>query len=227
MLYEAVLRTSYFNQQCINRWNYNSSGTPAAVSGSFALASAMGFIYDGVPPAPVADTIMAQIVGIVSTSVILEGFEVRAIYDVADFYSSPFPAGAAGGASGTAMSPTAAYGFRTNRVVQNIRRGTKRFVGVSESFVDGGGVITSAMQEALGELATLMSATLTYDDEGNTVTFVPVVVSKQEYEPSSGRTAYRYYPTLTEQLNHIAAGVLWEAYDTQRTQTSRQYGKGS
>jgi hypothetical protein len=43
-LYEVVLEQRYYNQQVVNRWNYVGSGTPASVTGSFALLSALGFI---------------------------------------------------------------------------------------------------------------------------------------------------------------------------------------
>ena len=68
-----------------------------------------------------------------------------------------------------------------------------------------------------------------YDDEGNTLTFTPIVCKKQKYAvPDSDpvRYAYRYFPTEAEQMDEIAEGVTWQAYTQTRSQTSRQYGRG-
>lgn len=43
---EVVLTQNYYGQEIINRFNYRASGTPAAVTYSFALVSALGAIYD-------------------------------------------------------------------------------------------------------------------------------------------------------------------------------------
>jgi hypothetical protein len=72
-----------------------------------------------------------------------------------------------------------------------------------------------------------MSASIGYPTVSPEVTFTPVIVGKQQYTTPSGNTAYRYYPTLTEQNLHLASNPVWEPYTTVRTQTSRQYGRGS
>jgi hypothetical protein len=117
-------------------------------------------------------------------------------------------------------------GFRTNRVRSDIARGTKRVGGISEASVGDGGEITGGYLTNVIAAADTMSETLEYVDGANTLTFIPVVVSKQEYTTTSGRIAYRYYPTFAEQDDHIASGVTWEPYTQVRSQTSRQYGRG-
>jgi len=108
----------------------------------------------------------------------------------------------------------------------DIDRGTKRFVGVPETAVLSGGVIGAAFYAELVQTAEAMSAILSYNDEGNTVTFAPCIVHKEEYTTPRGRKAYRYYPALSEQLSNIATGIVWQPYTTVRTQNSRQYGRG-
>lgn len=229
MLYEVVLTQTFLNQQCINRWNYVGSGTPAAVTPSFALTNALGAVasvgvYD---PAKM----MKLIAGVQSNGVTFDNIIVKAIYDVLDFYALPFVEPLGGSQTGDSLPPFAAVGFRTSRVRQDIRRATKRFVGVTETN-QAGGVLTSAFQtNSCLPLATAMAATLTYLDEGNTLTFSPVVVGKQRYDPETGLasptgSAYRYYPTLAEQEAHLAQGVIWDVYTTVRSQASRQIGHG-
>lgn len=230
---EVTLAMTYRNQQCINRWNYISGGTPAAVSLSFALASAFGSIYDlvAVPPGYPVDTPMSYIAAIVVAGVQFQQLTVKNVYSVTDFYQTPFVHPYVGNAAGTGSSPVLAAGFRTNLVRTDVARGTKRFVGISENFLAEGGVIEETAVDEMNNLAASMSEILTYDDEGNTLTFTPAVCGKQEYDPNpdnpdANHRAYRYFPTEAEQLAKTASGVLWQAYDTARSQSSRQYGRG-
>jgi len=217
---------TYFNQQIVNRFNYVSSGVPAAVLGSFALMKAFGAIPDNaIYPAAAP---FAKIMQYLSTSLSITTVTARAAadYDPTDFYERPFVTPYTGAAGGDGMSPAVAYGYRTNRVRLDIDRGTKRFAGVPETAVLGGGVIGAAFFAELVLTANALSAVLSYDDEGNTITFSPCVVSKEEYVTPRGKRAYRYYPTLSEQLEHVALGIQWQPYANVRTQTSRQYGRG-
>jgi len=224
MLYEVLARGTYFGRPFNNRWTYVSAGEPAAVLGSFGLAFAMGFILDGgVYPAA---SVFGRLRTISATEVLWNSVQVRAPkdYDVTDFYEVPYATPVAGlYASGDAQSPAAAWGFRTNRVRLDIDRGYKRFAGIPEAATQDGGVIASADLGYMANLADAMSDVLTYDDEGNTISYSPCVVSKQKYTTPSGRDAYRYYPTLALQLEHTAIGIEWQAYGTVRTQRSRQY----
>lgn len=227
MLYEITLRSEYFNQECINRWNYISSGTPAAVSGSFALASAMGFIRGIISPFYPSPSIFDRLWQFQSASVLYREIIAKAIYDPVDFYTVPFVNGETGIGEGTPLSPVTAFGMRSNRVRLDVDRGTKRFAGVTELQNGSGGLLEAGVKTQVQTMATLMGTTLSYDDEGSTITFVPCVVSKLKYETPSGKFAYKYYPTLVEQAAHIASGISWEAYNEVRSQTSRQYGRGS
>lgn len=223
MLYELIMRSTYFGQQIINRFNYIMGGTPAAVTGAFALQFAF---FGGSGAAPSASSIVGQLQDVVTNDWQLTEIEVRAIYSATDFFTRPFVTPVIGEQTGKSLSPVTAYGFRTNRVRSDIARGTKRFVGVTEAGLIEGGVIGGILP-AVQEVAVAMSAVLEYNDEGNTLTFSPVVVQKEKYTTPSGRDAYRYYSTLETQLEHVATGILWEAYPQVRSQVSRQYGRGS
>lgn len=228
MIFEATLFTGFAGQSCVNRWNYLSTSVPAAVTLSFALANAMG----GIPELPLktmfpADTVVGTIQRSVSQDVQFQALSVKAIYDVEDFYEIPYVPYPAGTVSGESMSPVMALGFRSSRSRTDIRRGTKRFVGVPESYAGSGGIIGGAGATAAANIANVMSLALTYDDEGNDLTFTPIIVSKQKYQvPDKDTEAYRYYPTLAEQMEHIAQSIQWQPYSQARSQTSRQYGRG-
>lgn len=227
MLFELTMLGTYYNQQIVNRWNYVSTGTPAAVSLSFALMSAFGAIPDGgVYP---ADSLFVKLMAELSNQFVVNTIVSRAcaLYSPSDFYERPFPTPYPGGDTGEANSPIMAYGFRTNRVTLDIGRGYKRFVGVGEGAAGAGGVIGATVLSHLVTIGELMSETLAYEDEGGTLSFAPCIVKKLEYTTPTGKKAYKYYPTLSEQLEHIATGIVWQPYSTVRGQASRQYGKGS
>jgi len=225
-LYEVTVEGRYFNQQTINRWNYVGTGTPAAVTPSFGLLSILGFL-------PVSTTFLNTTVagrwqGLVNPNFFFIQAVARAVYVDDDFYGNGFLANTIGinTVGGNPMSPISSFGFRSNRVKQSIGRGYKRFAGVAEAAVGDGGVFTSGTLGAMELLAEVMGETLVYDDEGNSLTYVPCVVQKLKYTTPSGKEAYKYYPSEAAQAPHIAEGVNWEVYDTERSQVSRQYGHG-
>jgi hypothetical protein len=226
-LYEVVLEQRFFNQQSINRWNYLGSGTPAAVVPSFALLTALGFI--GLSTSLTNGTVGGELQDLQNPEAIFVHATCRAIYIDADFYDNPFLAGTVGQSVGIgeAMGPTNAFGYRSNRVKQSIGRGFKRFVGMADGDTLGGGIITSTTRTQMELLKDAMNAVLTYDDEGNTLSFAPCVAQKEKYTTPSGKFAYKYYATELLQAPHLAVGIAWEAYQQERTQVSRQYARGS
>jgi len=228
-LYEVVLSQVYHNQLTINRWNYLFSGSAGAAMPSFILARGLGAIESaGVYP---ADKLMTKIALIQVPTVTFQQLTVLNVFDPVDFYQVPFVAplvGQAGG-GGAGLSPAVAYGFRTNLIRRDVARGTKRFVGVDENSTGEGGTV-NATGGSLAALAVAMSTNVVETDEGTSLTFVPCIAGKQEYDPNpddptKNHRAYRYFPEAT-QFDHIASGVTWQAYDTTRTQVSRQYGRG-
>lgn len=222
--YELVLYLTYFGQRCVNVFNFTMTGTPAAVTGAYGLAYAFGAIPDG----GVWDTssLFAYIRAITVGDAVFNQVRVKNPYDVTDFYSVPFASGVNGLNSGQAMSPVLAWGVHSNQVRLDIRAGQKRFVGVAEDDVDSGGNVAVAFLPSIEDVAEAMSAPLTYDDEGNTLTYNLVVAKKQTYTTSEGTEATRYFTTKAAQLENIASGLLWTAMPQVRSQVSRQYGRG-
>lgn len=225
IIYEVTLKQLYHGQDAVNRWNFLGTGTPISVVPSFALLTAMGLIpVAGVFPSGTFGRLLAETQP--ETVTFVQAL-ARTITDEhpTDFFDFGYAAGISGLRDGVVgMTPVNAYGFRTNRVRTDISRGTKRFVGVCEEDVKEGGEFEDAAQGQLNSLAALMTANLTYTTGGESLTFAPIVCKKEEYTvPSSGKRAYRYYSTQAAQQLHMAQGIVWQAYDTVRSQTSRQY----
>lgn len=229
-LIEVVLSYQYAGQQCQNVWTYESDSEVDYTSESEWLLSSMGFIPDEGDAFP-GGTVFSALRTLVSEQVSFVSAYARDIYSVNDFYEilwSPRPVGLAGAFG---MSPVLAYGFRTNRVKTNIRRGTKRFPGIPVAWNTTGGGFSPEATTAMNTLALRMSADLTFTAGVTEIGFTPVVAGKQRYDPDTGLPsatgrAYRYYPTYDEQTDYLARGVEWQPYDRQRTQNSRQYSRG-
>lgn len=225
-LYELTLTQEYFGQVALNRWNYITDSTPAGGTLPQLLVEAFGALPEnGLFP---ENTLFDAIRNIQSTAVRYVGIECFDVYVPTAFYSTPFPSGTNGIPGTEPTSPTQAWGFRSSRSRRDIRRGFKRFAGVQEGNVGPGGVIPQAMLNLLDVVAQRMTDPLTIDDDGNTVVFQPCIVSKEKYAvPDSTTEAYRYYEDPTVQFENIATSILWQPYNTVRTQTSRQYGRGA
>lgn len=229
-LLEATLLQKYADQECVNRFYYQSVGTTAGASLSFLLMRALGALaVAGVYP---ADKLMAKIAGIQVAAVQFVSLTTKVLYSATDFFSQPFIEPLNGALAGEGMSPTIALGFRTSRTRLDIHRATKRYVGVSETISGIAGLIDNTfLTTAMAALATEMTAVKTEFDEANTITFTPVVLGKQRYNPDTGLPdangrAYRIYPVEADQLEKVMTSVSWSAYDHTRTQTSRQFGRG-
>jgi len=224
---EATLSGEYVGQLTINRWHYVSSGDPGPITPSFGLMVALGFLIPGYSATTfILDTVAKQLQNAVVGAFSFRAIYVRNLYEPADFVENAFPVGITGSASGEAASPVLAYGLNSTRVRTDIRRGQKRFAGVSEAAMNPGGVLTGPVLSELTALAGWMSDVLTYDDAGASLSFTPTVLQYEQYSPSPGKTAYRPYATEAEQLAHSAQGVTWSVKDRVRSQVSRQVGRG-
>lgn len=225
-LYEVTLVGSYNGVvELVTRWNYRGDVNLVAGGDAAALVSAMG-LEPTAGTFPVG-TIGAAMQALANTIVTWRQVLSRNVYDPTDFIDLPYSPVAQGTSTGECLSPINAFGLRSNRTRLDIGRGYKRFPGVSEAASGGGGILVSGTLTALDALAALMTDTLTFTDGSLTDTFLPVVVQKQKYTTPSGKDAYRYYPTESEQLTKLAVGVTWESYDRVRSQVSRQYGRGA
>lgn len=223
-LYQVTLRGTFYTNQVLNVWSYLSGGTLGAAPSAFDLLKAMGFIPSGDPPVYPSDTLFAALRSLVSDSVHYAEVEARNLYSTTDFYLAAFNPVVSGTTSGIDQSPLVAYGLQSNRTRTDIRRGFKRFAGVVEEATTNGGLLTGDFPGALADVATKMGEVLSGDFDA---TYSPSVFSFEKYETPKGNDAYRPYPTEADQLEHVASPVTWSGYPQVRSQTSRQYNRGS
>jgi hypothetical protein len=226
-IYVVTLRETYAAQECINRFSFVSTVEPSGITGSLAilqLLGATGIVAGAFPD----DTLLKVIQDIQHAEVQFNEIEARNLYDVSDFYTLPFVGDVHGGtASGNGMSPVLAYGFRSNRVRTDIRRGTKRLVGVNDNFVGAGGVLQAGAFTPMQNIADALTAVLNPDNTDSKGTYTPSVLHYHMYTSPPARKAYRPFDTEGAQLANVAIGVTWDWIDTVRSQVSRQYGHGS
>lgn len=227
-LYEITLEQSYAGQQVINRWNYLSSDIPSGVSGAFKALVGMGFTPDTDIEPFGPDTIAGKLKPSQSTGVSFVQAIAKNLYSVTDFYTYAFPPGTNGTGGTDGLSPTAAYGFTSDRTRSDIRRAQKRFAGVPEAVSGPFGVLTPEAVTALQSLGDTMADVNLVPAGVGSIQFTPYVFGRLKYHPTGKTTwAYKYYPTEAEQMDHIALITAWTLKPTTRTQVSRQYGRGS
>lgn len=227
-LYEITLEQSYFGQQIINRWNYQSSAPIEGVSGAFKAVVGMGFAPDTDIEPFGADTVGGKMQALQYGGAIFVQAIAKNLYSVTDFFTYAFPPGTTGLNSGsTGLSPTVAAGFNSDRTRSDIRRAQKRFVGVVEGDINEGGVFSTGAAEAWQELGDTMADINVVPSGVSAMTFTPYVFGREKYVAPSGKDAYKYYDTESEQLDHIALITAFAFKPQTRTQTSRQYGRGS
>lgn len=224
-LYEVTLRQRFAGQLILNVFSYVTVPGIGVTPSALELLTEMGFIPEGDPLAFPADTIAGNLSLLQSSDVDFLSAEARELYSLTDFYEAVYsPAIAAVGGSGSSLSPFTAYGLRSARVRLDIRRSTKRFVGVSEGWVNNGGVLETAAIDALDAVADSMSELLV----GLTAAYSPATISRNRVvDVETGKVTYELYPTEAEQEEHTASGLTWAGYAEVRSQTSRQYGRGS
>lgn len=220
--YSVTLRMAALGQQIINRFDYF---VPTSMTGASALEllTLMGFVPTGDPALFPADTIAAGIQALCSDDLAFLEAEVVELYTPTDFYVAAFSPAAHGNNVPGIASITDAFGLFTNRVRTDIKRGFKRIGGVPSDAYAGGSMVESAYLALLVVLAASMSTLLA----GVTATYSPAVFQFEAYTTPKGNTAYRKYSTSAAQSAHVAHPMVWAAYDTVRTQVSRQIGRGS
>ena len=226
MLYELVLNLQYLGNKFVNRWNYISSEEGVSALGAFGLVQALGLFVTGDPVNFPVDTLGAAIQAILNSQTIFVQTYCKNVYEPLDFYDYAFVADTVGGDAGAGLSPVNAIAATSTRTRTDIRRGQKRFGGISADWATNGGGLTT---EALTKLQTVcdrMSEDVSYNNGVTVVGYTPVVVGKQKVTDSEGKVSYQYYSTLAAQMDHVALAPVWSPKTNIRTQGSRQYGRG-
>lgn len=222
-LYEVTVRGSLYGQSVINVFSYSVTTGVIVTPSASELLNLMGFVPVGDPAELPAGTLFAAWRALVSVDVNFLSVEARELYSLTDFFEVAYSPAEVGGQANSAFSPFVAFGVFSNRVRTDIRRGFKRFAGVTEAQVDAGGDLEAGAVTALALVASKMSLVLS----GATADYSPSVISREKViDPVTGKVTYQLYADPVEQFEHTARGVTYAGYDTVRSQTSRQYGRG-
>lgn len=218
--YEVVLRGSIAAQDTINRWSYVTDGSGTATA--LELLGLFGGIPTGSPLRFPASTVMGTLQAALNSQAAWQEIQVTNLYSDTDFYVAPLSPAQVGSIIADCSPPFVSYGFFSSRVRRDIHRSFKRFAGVGQDAYDSNGLISGGVLAELTVIAEAMSVQLT----GDTATYKPATLGFERYDAPSGKPAYKPYATSAAQAAHVASPITWTAYETVRSQTSRQYGHG-
>jgi len=234
-LFELTIVGTMQSQQIINRLNFVSDIEDPDADNSVGLINALG--YDaGTPGTPIANKFFDRFLEAQTTQYQVLELLARNIFEVTDFYTLPVSgsgwAGTITVGAGAGPLMFSAQKLRTNRVRQDIGRGTLALTSPSEAEIEGAGVVTSGQLAKLQAVCDALNAPPLYNGGGEDVRFRPSVLQKMSYEveqapPKLPTTAYKYWPDKDDQLQHTALGVTWSPVARITSQTSRKIGKGA
>lgn len=230
---EVTLQCRWLNQTTINVFNFLWDGIGASPGTlSAALMFQLGWsAWDNddleYPPGSFAFALQQ----LTSTGLQFELVTAKDVYSTTDFYEwlFPFVGGSAAGSQGTATAaPFLSFGFKSSKTRTDIKRGAKRFPGVVSGQLAAGGTWQSTTLTQMADLAGAMSAVLEGPAETN---FFSTVCKKNRVPVMSGGEPtgtfkYEYFTDPLVQIANSAFPVVWDNVTTQRSQTSRQFGRG-
>jgi hypothetical protein len=229
-IFTATLQGRYFNQLLINRFQFISSSDVSPVEGCQALANALGAVdTSGVVlgnPLP-SGTLMGTLEALQNAEIEYIAMEVITPYDAFGLFERIFPAGTTGdsGSSGDNLSPFIALSIRSDRTRRDVRRGFKRFAGVTESDVTATGPVPTTLGR-LGDVAASISGTITGDAGPLNVAFQSAVVPLKRV-PDSDPPQYEQFENEGAAVSASAFPVTYQAEDKVTTQNSRKVGRGA
>lgn len=223
-LYEFIVDGRLLGSQIIQRYNWYTTGTTAAVRGSFALASALGAVPDNgqLPAQGFINTFLAGL----SNQYTLVQIIAQHVYDMQDFYQIPYPSPIAGGQNAISNPSFVCAKLVASRTTRAIRGGSKSIAGVPDIWVENNNLNVEQAGPSYGGMATILTSGVSYNDEGNVIQFQSATCSLEEYT-SDGKKKRRYYLDPAVQLANTSIGSTWSLRPTVSTQNSRKVGKGS
>lgn len=233
-IYKVTILGRLASQLVVNGLTFISDVDEPTATNAYGLLQAMGFNPADVTE-PVPGKLFDAILAASTVSYNIEEIQVRNLYSVIDFITQPV---AGVGWSGQIALPTGdrlptfvASKIKTNRVRTDIRAGSLALTGGTEEQTEGADKWNSAYQALLTDVCAALNAPPSQTVGVTTVNFRPSVLQKEEYVVNPGdekeRTAYRYWATEDEQLQHAAVGVAWGVSDDVTSQVTRKIGRGA
>nr|CRY95561.1 hypothetical protein [uncultured prokaryote] len=232
-LFQVILKGLYQGQQIINSLTFVSDNDNETTATGRGLAQALGYV-PATPTTAANDRFFRAYLDAQTTAFQLEEVLSRNLFDVNDFYTVALSgtgwAGTQDASAQGSMSFVASK-IMTNRVRQDIGRGSLALTPMVEiNYLPDGTLVTGALAQ-LQAVCDELNQEPSWTDGTDTTQFIPAVFQKKEYDvPNSGtppRTAYKFYPSPEEQLEHAAVGVTWNPKPRATSQTTRRIGKGA
>lgn len=231
--YEVTLMGTLVTEQVINRLGFVTNIDDVGSTSASALLQALGYLPSD-PETPEAFSFFVAFLAAQTASYQLDEILVRNLFSVTDFITQPVTGiGWQGGitiAAGDRLPTFVASKLRTNRVRTDVRRGTLALTGGTEEQMSGVDAWDSGYMTLLQALANELNTPPSFTGGGTTTLYRPSVFGKERYEvPGSDpvRYAYRYYPSLSEQIVHTAQNVTWSPVEAVSSQVSRKIGRGA
>ena len=231
-LFELTIKGTYQAQQIINRFNFVTDNDIAATSSAASLLQAAGLITS-TPTAPATASMLHRFLQAQTENYQMDELMARNLFDVTDFYTATVSGGGWNGeivVGADGLMSFVAQKIRTNRVRTDIRRGTAALTPPTEEAVDANGNLAAGQLTVLQALCTELNNEMERSVGADITKFLPAVMKKLEYNvPNTNpvRTAYKYYPSASQQLANTAYPVAWEPVGRVTSQVSRRVGKGS
>ena len=194
-MFEVTIQGTYLAQQIINRLTFVSDNDLASTATAFSLTRALG-LQASVGLGPLTASAFHRFLQCQTDLYQITQLIVRNLFGPTDFYTAAI-AGAlwqgeiVAGADGD--KPFVAAKIKTNRVNQDIRRGSLALTPPTEEMSDAAGVITAGYLTTLNNLCIALNAPPSWTDGTDTTQFLPAVLQKDEYEVpnrTDGRTAF-------------------------------------
>lgn len=225
-LFELTLTQSILGRPVVNRFNFVGPAAASGLGGAAGLLSATGANAVASNAFP-SGSLLRNISDVQTHQIVFQQAICISVYDPTDFATVQWAQTVTGQIGLALLSPVAAWGFRTNQVRRDIRRGHKRFGGVPSDGAPDGADINSSYTALLSTLAASLTANITSLLTGDTASYAPVIVKKTKYAVPNTPTsdpdfAYHYDPVESVQMGKLAYGCNWGSYAVLRNQVSRQ-----
>ncbi len=213
--YELSMRQVVWDQQCLNLFNFYSSGVGPVAGGAEDLVDTWRTAFT-----PVLRALLRQALPEYSLNSVY-AYDVNNPDDFFE-YVWPNPVTGLNGDSGAATSPFMSFAFRTDRWRVGRNRGYKRFSGICEGDI-AGNVFTPG-GTLLADIVTALEATVV----GAITAYYPSIAGKEKYVPDPLKPdtyAYKYYDSEAVQRLESSLSNIWNAHRL-TTQRSRIAGHG-
>jgi hypothetical protein len=213
-LYEFKLHSTYLGQSLLNifHFEYVEGGTP-----SNAIAAELRNAFRDTFLTAIAD---GPLISRFSDALTYTSVEITNLSDPSVLVDQAWGTPQVGIVSGDDMPPYVCAVIRTGRLAGDIRRGQKRFAGVTETF-QSNGILIQLFLDSLQDICDGLNSPIELAAGAGTRSYQSVIVKRVQYTTPGGKTAYRLPETSEEAIWYPA--TTWQPVINLSTQNTRKY----